>query len=86
MVLAVPAALFLGYPKTVYCLLMLLPLITDGTVQRVTKYESTNIRRLITGILFGMGIIFMLIHFHNFNLYLAKELLTYMVGSPPPYV
>ncbi|MBR1735701.1 MAG: DUF2085 domain-containing protein, partial [Firmicutes bacterium] len=79
-------ALFFTYPKTVYCFLMLLPLIIDGTVQKATSYESTNIKRLITGILCGMGFIFLLIHFHNFNLYLAKELLTYMVGRTPPYI
>ena len=36
--------------------LMLLPLIIDGTVQQLSSYESGNIRRLLTGILFGYGI------------------------------
>ena len=35
---------------------MMLPLIIDGFVQLLTKYESTNIRRLITGIIFGIGL------------------------------
>jgi len=34
---------------------MMLPLVADGFVQLLTKYESTNIRRLITGIVFGIG-------------------------------
>ncbi|MDO4487809.1 MAG: DUF2085 domain-containing protein [Eubacteriales bacterium] len=36
-------------------LLMLLPLIIDGAVQRLTHYESNNILRLATGILFGFA-------------------------------
>ena len=38
-------------------LLMLVPMTVDGTVQRVTSYESNNIRRLITGILWGVGFV-----------------------------
>lgn len=34
---------------------LLLPLIVDGVVQARTRYESTNGRRLVTGILFGYG-------------------------------
>lgn len=33
-----------------------LPLIVDGTVQKLTTYESNNLRRFVTGILFGIGI------------------------------
>ena len=32
-----------------------LPLMIDGMVQKYTSYESTNMRRLITGILYGFG-------------------------------
>ena len=32
------------------------PMIIDGIVQGLTKYESTNWRRLVTGMLFGFGI------------------------------
>ena len=32
---------------------MTLPLVFDGMLQLKTSYESTNIKRLITGILFG---------------------------------
>ena len=34
---------------------MMLPLVIDGFTQLLTKYESTNIRRFITGILFGIA-------------------------------
>ena len=33
-----------------------LPLMVDGMVQKYTSYESTNLRRLVTGILYGFGI------------------------------
>lgn len=35
--------------------LLLIPMIVDGGVQRVTAYESANLRRVITGALFGYG-------------------------------
>ena len=33
-----------------------LPLMADGMIQKYTSYESTNIRRLVTGILYGFGV------------------------------
>ena len=36
-------------------LLGMLPLIADGMIQECTAYESTNQRRLWTGILYGFG-------------------------------
>lgn len=38
------------------CALLLLPLVVDGGVQLVTRYESTNPRRVLTGLLFGYGL------------------------------
>lgn len=34
----------------------MLPMILDGGVQLVTSYESTNLRRFITGMLFGYAL------------------------------
>lgn len=51
---------FFAMPPVWVLLVMLIPLIVDGTVQRCTSYESGNIRRVITGLLFGyalMGLI-----------------------------
>ena len=45
------------HPKPVTAALLLLPLIVDGTVQALTSYTSTNGRRLLTGLLFGYGLI-----------------------------
>ena len=36
--------------------LLLLPLVLDGMIQKITSYESTNIRRLITGLLYGYAL------------------------------
>ncbi|MBP3759812.1 MAG: DUF2085 domain-containing protein [Firmicutes bacterium] len=42
---------------------MMVPMAADGLIQGFTKYESTNLRRLITGILFGFGITMIVIMF-----------------------
>lgn len=41
--------------NTITCTCIMLPLIVDGTVQYRTNYISNNIKRLITGLLFGFG-------------------------------
>ena len=38
------------------CLLLLLPLVLDGLIQFLSSYESNNIRRYLTGVLFGLGL------------------------------
>lgn len=38
-------------------LFLLIPLILDGTLQLKTNYESTNIRRFITGTMFGYALV-----------------------------
>lgn len=35
---------------------IMVPMLIDGFVQRLTPYESTNARRFITGFLFGLGL------------------------------
>lgn len=47
------ASLF--HPVSFWSLLGTLPLMADGLIQKYTSYESTNIRRLVTGILYGFG-------------------------------
>lgn len=34
-----------------------LPLALDGGIQLVTSYESSNVKRLVTGVLFGFGVL-----------------------------
>lgn len=56
MLLAI-ASCFFRLPPAWLLALLLLPLVVDGAVQKLSSYESTNIRRLITGILFGYGLV-----------------------------
>lgn len=44
---------------------MMLPLIADGFLQQLTSYESNNSKRLVTGILFGIALVFLLVYFHR---------------------
>ena len=58
--------------KNVPIMLAIIPMGLDGGIQLVTKYESTNLRRVITGVLFGILItyimgIFLLSSFKEFR-------------------
>lgn len=44
-------------PQNFWFLLLAIPMILDGFVQKFTKYESNNIKRLLTGILFGYAFV-----------------------------
>lgn len=52
----IPGFFLMPAPPVWVLVLLLLPLVADGCIQRMTAYESTNGRRLVTGILFGYGI------------------------------
>lgn len=41
--------------------LLLIPMTADGLIQLKTDYESTNPRRFVTGLLFGYGLMTLLI-------------------------
>ncbi len=41
--------------------MLLVPLIADGLLQLCTPYESGNLRRLATGLLFGYGLTVLLL-------------------------
>ena len=43
------------------CFLALIPMIADGLLQSLTRYESSNLKRFITGLLFGYGFISIII-------------------------
>lgn len=58
-----------------YFTLLLIPMIFDGGIQQIFSVESTNIRRLITGIAGGIGIIYIFISIHFFTVWLATLLL-----------
>ena len=52
---AIPGWLFFR-PSVFWCVLLMFPLIVDGTIQLQTSYDSTNIRRMLTGIPFGYSL------------------------------
>lgn len=74
-----------GYPSFGIVILMMLPLVIDGFLQRLTSYESTNIRRLLTGILFGIAFIFAFIYFHCLCVTIAGSILK-LFGAEPSAV
>lgn len=61
----IPIAIFAGYASFPITLLLMVPLVFDGFLQLLTSYESKNYRRLITGILFGIAFVFMLIYYYR---------------------
>ena len=54
-----------------WLVVMILPLIIDGTAQQLTKYDSRNTRRLVTGVLFGYG---------TMGVFLCSVAAAYMTG------
>lgn len=61
-----------NYLLPVVCIL---PMAVDGGIQLVFKKESNNFRRLITGILGGIGIVYFFISLHMFTVWWLKLLL-----------
>ena len=43
-------------PPVPLALGLLVPMVLDGGLQALTPYESGNLRRLVTGLLFGCGL------------------------------
>lgn len=43
--------------KLIFCILLMIPMIIDGCVQYKTTYLSNNLKRFITGIMYGIGLI-----------------------------
>jgi uncharacterized membrane protein len=49
-------ALFRTYLPAIWSIALIIPILIDGITQVFCNRESTNILRLITGIMFGIGI------------------------------
>ncbi len=64
--------------KYLYFLLLILPMIIDGSIQNILKIESNNCRRFITGFLGGIGIIYLLISIHMFTVWWVTKFLEYI--------
>lgn len=53
-------------------LIILIPMIIDGSIQTFFSIESTNVRRSITGSLFGLGLGYILYYCYSFFLKFIK--------------
>lgn len=75
-VLAIIGAFFgLRLHHFLVILLFLFPLLIDGTFQAKGYWESTNIRRCITGILAGIAAIDIILYIHFLSVDIAKKIL-----------
>jgi uncharacterized membrane protein len=48
--------------EVILCIILLIPLILDGTIQYFTRYISNNIKRFLTGLIFGIGFIQLILY------------------------
>ena len=62
------------------CVLACLPAIADGVGQLKSRWESTNVRRLITGVFLGAAIVHLLVNYHFFLMRCARALHEYVYG------
>jgi uncharacterized membrane protein len=53
-------AFFIGNISLLIAFVLIIPLILDGGFQALGQWESTNMRRLITGLLAGVGVDFII--------------------------
>ncbi|HJC58643.1 MAG TPA: DUF2085 domain-containing protein [Candidatus Eisenbergiella intestinipullorum] len=77
----IPAILIFGYLSIPVMALLMLPMVADGFRQLLTKYTSTNLRRVITGFFFGMAFDSLLVHFHRACVGIAGELVRLILGD-----
>lgn len=61
---------------------LLIPMIIDGGIQLLFKIESNNLRRFITGLLGGIGIIYTFISIHMFTVWWVTLFLKYLKIIP----
>lgn len=64
-----------------HCVDDMLPMVADGFRQLLTKYTSTNLRRVITGFFFGMAFDSLLVHFHRACVGITGELVRLILGN-----
>ena len=68
---------WLAHPPLWALFVLLIPMLADGGIQLLTRYESTNIRRLVTGLLFGYSFCVLLgwsvIAAYQFGVHLGQQ-------------
>ena len=82
MLLGIPIVFRMGYASFLVTVLMMIPMTADGLLQLLTPYESGNYRRVVTGIIFGIAFIFMLIYFHRTCVMAAGAIVNFFIQDP----
>lgn len=62
------AFIALGSPTTFFAAACLLPMIADGSAQALTRYQSTPLRRMSSGLLGGFGQLSLILAFISYLL------------------
>ena len=83
MIVCIPIAFKIKNLNWLYIILLSLPLIVDGFIQLFTNYESNNFRRIITGFLFGIAFIFILLKLHYFAFKIALNIVIIIQPDNP---
>lgn len=78
----IPITFLYGYAGFPLMALLMAPMVADGLIQRLTPYESTNLRRLLTGLLFGIAFDSLLIHFHRACVFAAGAVVKLFADDP----
>lgn len=81
-VIGIPLAVRYRYIDIFLIVMMMLPMLGDGFIQLLTSYESKNIRRLWTGILFGIAFIFLILRIHRICVLFAGKILFLFSKNP----
>lgn len=71
-IILAPFLLIFYKPSIFFNLIIMLPMVLDGFLQLLTRYESNNTKRLITGILFGYALT---------NIFITSAIATYNLGQ-----
>lgn len=82
MMVGIPIVVCVGCPEFQWVLLLMAPMLFDGFLQLLTRYESGNYRRLFTGILFGVALVFAFIYFHRTCMWVAGCILKWFGADP----
>lgn len=59
--LAMVVCLFFRCPVKL-CVVLMVPMVLDGSIQLLSPYESQNVLRCVTGMLFGFGFWMLFVH------------------------
>ncbi len=62
---------FFYIPSAKILFVLLIPMVIDGFLQLLTKYESNNLKRVITGFLFGYAL---------FSLFIISNIIVFQYG------